>query len=597
MIGFLNPLLLVGLALAGLPPLLHLLGRRQPPTVEFPALRYLSAAEREHSRRLKLRNLLLMLLRIAMIALVVLAAARPVVRTGAGGSHPPTSLVLIVDNSLSSGAVVGGRTVLDSLRRRALDVLERAGPDDRLWLMVADGIPERVTVDAARSRLGALAAWPVRLDLGDAVRVAAAALAEAGPPREIVVVSDLQSSAVTVGAPVAVPVLALAPPELPENASVDAAQPEPGVWTRSGQVVVEIGGDATQPRAVRLLLDGAESDRTVAHAQSRVVLRSASRRPGWTVGEVRLDPDELRADDARFFAVRVTGPVGVRVTGDVGHFVHEGVGVLVEGGALDEGEEVRLSDGLAPGPVVVIPPADPALVGALNRALERRGVAWRLGELVDGEWTLDREDWGAASVPVYRRFVLIGEGDVLATVAGEPWLVRDGDVTLLASRLEPAWTALAASAAFLPFLEDLVSRVALRQGETVEATAGAPAAVPLGATALLLPGGPVPVSGGRSQAAPSEPGVYFAIGAAGDTVGAIVVNHDHRESRLMQADAGQAQAALGNGAQVLADAAFERELFGAARRAELTTLLLIAALLAALAELILATATARAVSP
>ncbi len=597
MIGFLNPLLLVGLALAGLPPLLHLLGRRQPPTVEFPALRYLSAAEREHSRRLKLRNLLLMLLRIAVIALVVLAAARPVVRTRTGGSHPPTALVLIIDNSLSSGAVVGGRTVLDSLRRRALHVLERAAPDDRLWMIVADGIPERVTVNAARSRLEALTPWPVRLDLGDAVRVAAAALAEAGPPREIVVVSDLQSSAVTLGAPVAVPVLALAPPELPENASVDAVQPEPAVWTRSGEVVVEIGGDATQPRAVRLLLDGVESDRTVAHAESRVVLRGVLRRPGWTVGEVRLDPDELRADDARFVAVRVTGPVGVRVTGEVGRFVREGVGVLVEGGALVEGDEVRLSDGLAPGPVVVIPPADPALVGALNRALEGRGTAWRLGALADGEWTLDQEAWGAASVPVYRRFVLVGEGDVLATVAGEPWLVRDGDVTLLASRLEPAWTGLAASAAFLPFLEDLVSRVALRQGETVEATAGAPASIPIGATVLLLPGGPVPVSGGGSLSAPSEPGVYFTIGAAGDTVGAMVVNHDHRESRLAQADAGQVQAALGDGARVLSDAAFERELFGAARRAELTTLLLIAALLAALAELILATATARAVPP
>jgi hypothetical protein len=77
----------------------------------------------------------------------------------------------------------------------------------------------------------------------------------------------------------------------------------------------------------------------------------------------------------------------------------------------------------------------------------------------------------------------------------------------------------------------------------------------------------------------------------------MVVNHDHRESRLAQADAGQVQAALGDGARVLSDAAFERELFGAARRAELTTLLLIAALLAALAELILATATARAVPP
>ncbi|MBE0591362.1 MAG: BatA domain-containing protein, partial [Gemmatimonadales bacterium] len=92
MIGFLNPLALLGLVAAGIPPLLHLLGRRQPPIVVFPAIRYLTAAEREHSRRLKLRNLVLLLLRIAVIVFVVLALSRPVVRVRAGASHPPAAV-------------------------------------------------------------------------------------------------------------------------------------------------------------------------------------------------------------------------------------------------------------------------------------------------------------------------------------------------------------------------------------------------------------------------------------------------------------------------------------------------------------------------
>ena len=102
-VTFLNPLVLLGLAAAAIPALLHLFERRTPPEAEFPPLRYLSEAERRSARRLKLQHVLLLLLRTALIALVVLAAARPVVPIRASGAHEPTALVVILDNSPSSG--------------------------------------------------------------------------------------------------------------------------------------------------------------------------------------------------------------------------------------------------------------------------------------------------------------------------------------------------------------------------------------------------------------------------------------------------------------------------------------------------------------
>ena len=45
--SFLHPLILLGLAAAAIPALLHLFERRLPPEVEFPPLRYLSEAERQ----------------------------------------------------------------------------------------------------------------------------------------------------------------------------------------------------------------------------------------------------------------------------------------------------------------------------------------------------------------------------------------------------------------------------------------------------------------------------------------------------------------------------------------------------------------------
>ena len=115
MIAFLQPLALLGLIAASVPPLLHLLARRLPPVVPFPAVRYLSETERKHSRRLKLRNLLLLILRMLLIILIALAASRPVARIPIGGAHEPAALGIVVDNSLSSGAVVDGSRVLDEL--------------------------------------------------------------------------------------------------------------------------------------------------------------------------------------------------------------------------------------------------------------------------------------------------------------------------------------------------------------------------------------------------------------------------------------------------------------------------------------------------
>ena len=68
--------------------------RREPPTVVFPAVRYLVATTQEHQRRLRLQNWLLLLLRTLLIIALVLAAAGPTRRRGARvPSHAASALV------------------------------------------------------------------------------------------------------------------------------------------------------------------------------------------------------------------------------------------------------------------------------------------------------------------------------------------------------------------------------------------------------------------------------------------------------------------------------------------------------------------------
>ncbi len=592
MIGFLQPLALVGLVAAAVPPLLHLLGRRRPPTVVFPAIRYLTATEREHSRRLKLRNLLLMLLRIAIIALIVLAASRPVTRVVGGEAHPPSAMAVVVDNSLSSGAVVGGQRVLDLLRARARTVFGRLSTGDRAWLVLADGVPQRIGRDDAIQLLDSLAPWAVRLDVAEAVRTAARVVEDARlPVREVVVLSDLQATALSPGPPPSVPVLFAESPRPPDNVSVDSALAVPPVWSPVGAVVVTLGGGEHDqaPRALRLVMNGGDLARAVASPGDRVVLEATVAERGWAVASVVLDPDELRADDRRWLAVHVSDAAPVRLSRGAGPFAEKAFRVLLEGGRLRDGSNVTIADRVEGGNLVLLPPADPALLGATNRALEARGVSWRFGDVLDGEWQLDGDVGPITGTAVYRRYTLRGSGSVLARADGEPWLVRDGGVLIVASRLEDTWTALPVTAAFLPFLDVLLNRVAAAESWIAEATPGARVRLPASAAHVLLPEGAAAVSSDRYITAPIEPGVYFLRGAGDDTVGALQVNPDPRESRLASASASTVAATFGSTARLLGSSAFDRELFGGAQRAELTGVLLIAALVAALAELALAT--------
>ena len=155
---FLAPLFGLLGAAAAVPLLLHLMRRRAGARIEFPAVRYLARAEREHSRRLKLRNLLLMMLRVVAVLAIAIGAARPVSRLLGlpavfGAAHAPSAVAIVVDNSLSTSVVIRGRTVLDRLVDAADGVFDRLTAADRVWLVTADGIVQGGTVATVRAAL------------------------------------------------------------------------------------------------------------------------------------------------------------------------------------------------------------------------------------------------------------------------------------------------------------------------------------------------------------------------------------------------------------------------------------------------------------
>ena len=78
--------LMAGLAAVAIPLVLHLLGRRQPQLVDFPALRFVRQTQLEQSASWQLRHMLLLLLRVLLLAVLVFALARPRVHSALLGS-------------------------------------------------------------------------------------------------------------------------------------------------------------------------------------------------------------------------------------------------------------------------------------------------------------------------------------------------------------------------------------------------------------------------------------------------------------------------------------------------------------------------------
>ena len=615
---FLQPLALLFLAAALVPPLLHLFQRRRPPDVAFPAVRYLRQTEREASRTIRLRHLLLLLLRVGAVALIALAAARPVVPKRVGVGHEPTALCLVFDNSLSSGAVSGGARAFDDLAARARETLQAAQASDALWLIGADGIARRGSPAELLRAVAALRPEPVRLDLSAAVATGAQLVRSSGYARgEVHVLSDLQRTAFGQGdsAAAGLPLLFYHPAaEAPANRAVVSARAVPATWVAArgaavgaapgmSGVAVVIGG-APAPRGAKVTVaasvGGRAGPRSLAAPGDAVLLPATAPAAGWAAGAVSLEPDELRADDQRSFAVRVVTAATVAVSprADLGRFVTEALGVLAGAGQIrpGQGSGVLLGESAPPsGAAVVFPPHDPVDLGAANRALAAAGVPWRFGEPVEREDTLAAPQLsGVSGVQVRRRYRLEavpvpGEPPrgVLARAGGDPWLVRAGRVVVVGSRLVPEETALPLTGGFVRFLADLVNRIAAGEEGILEAAPGDPVPLPENVSALAVGGDSLqPVVGGRAATAPASPGVYPLLAGEADTVGVLVVAPDPRESDLRRASAGELATLFPGARAVVASnaGAYAAERFRGAGRSELTGLLLLLALLLLVVE-------------
>ncbi|MEE9558841.1 MAG: BatA and WFA domain-containing protein, partial [Candidatus Brocadiales bacterium] len=141
--GFINPIFLLGLLGVGIPVVIHMMGKRRAPVYKFSAIEFILRSQKKVAARVKLEQLLLLALRVAIIALIASALARPVLKAGPVlGPDTPSCNVLIVDNSYSMGYSVDGKSFLDTAREWARRFAVSLSPSDEACVLAVFPAPE-----------------------------------------------------------------------------------------------------------------------------------------------------------------------------------------------------------------------------------------------------------------------------------------------------------------------------------------------------------------------------------------------------------------------------------------------------------------------
>jgi hypothetical protein len=194
--SFLAPLFFAALAGLAIPVLLHLTQREKKQIVRFPSLMFVRRIPYQSVRRRKIHNWLLLMVRLAALALIILAFTRPLLDRGNVPTVGATAreLVILLDTSYSMG--FGDRWA--SAQAAARDQIARLTAADRgSVVLFGSGADIQLRSTAERSRLQAVVdsamPSPSATRFSPALKVAGSILAESTlPKREVVIISDFQ---------------------------------------------------------------------------------------------------------------------------------------------------------------------------------------------------------------------------------------------------------------------------------------------------------------------------------------------------------------------------------------------------------------------
>lgn len=529
--GFGLPWALAGLLAVAIPIIAHLLRRQKLPKQTLPTIAFLHRLHATRAARLRMVDLLLLIMRALLVAGLVLVAAAPYRVVGSDSLDQQHALAIVLDDSLSMAAIHQGKTLI----KRAVDLSAaqaRKLPEGSELSVVLSGKPPRVWVRRRsetamfESAFQEIETRSTRGDaLCDAVRTALELLQESDLiDRRLWVLSDFTSGThaadcewPTHGIRVAFETVSTPNPDNRRIASVEViGDREPGEGLR---LDVQIAGTPTDaPQTIHLRQKGQEALGAPVRPTADGGEATISIPPGSTeaVVELELEPDDvLPADNVRGVLLGSDTVHVLLVDGDPHPdprrretaFLRHALGVAPRIGrsfAVEILDAQDLSESaIVRSDVVVLANAtlDEKWLPLIQRFVRGGGSLWItagdrinprvygsvLRDLLPGRYTATRMEERPISLeseamPELAQAKVRGRTpiaetsfDAVVTVRfddGTPAMVehrfQSGRVAMLATTIDDAWTDLPYQPVFVPFVLDTLTRLAGRTDHSVE---------------------------------------------------------------------------------------------------------------------------------
>lgn len=341
---FMNWLLLGGIAAFSIPLLIHLFNRSKFRVVDWGAMHLLQSVVRINRKRIRIEQLILLMIRMAIPVILALCMARPVI-TGwqSLAGDVPSSTVVMIDASYSMGAGGSGRTRFAAARDAATDIInqQKRGSEVSVVVMGSGAAPltDKPSFDPQTvvKQLDTITPTLGLVDTDLAIDTATGILAKAThAKRDLIVLSDFQQNSwaelpaaatrrlneliADANVPPSVTFIPVTDAALLDNVSVDTlelSRPVVGVGQQL-RLRATVVNHASQPQEnlrVNLRVDGEQTELvqiSLSPGERRQVLFTHKfETTGSHLVRVNAVADALDADNARTLAVAVLDRIPV----------------------------------------------------------------------------------------------------------------------------------------------------------------------------------------------------------------------------------------------------------------------------------------------
>jgi hypothetical protein len=322
-VGFFAPWFLAGAVAIGLPFYIHLLRQYRSTPHPFSSLMFFERRTQSSIKHRRLRYLLLLSLRVALLLLIALAFANPFIERAGGATGGRKMLVIAVDNSFS----MRYDDHLARAKQAAMNAVSQLNPGERGQVLAVGSRVHFLTqpveeADQLKAAIQAIQPSDEQSSFGELARALRTISQTSRIPLEVHFASDMQKSSMPpafadlrLGSDTKLVFHSVADSQEPNWMVESVTAPAKIYDPKKVRVEAVIRGSNTPAtkRTVSLALDGKtlESKSVDVPANGRVSVEfvSLDSPHGFHKGEIRIEPgDSLREDDRFDFAIERTDP-------------------------------------------------------------------------------------------------------------------------------------------------------------------------------------------------------------------------------------------------------------------------------------------------